>query len=132
MTAATTTTSDSARTVTVVIADDDARVRHALHALVETERGIVVVGEAGCTAEALEREQHLRPAVILLDLVFPTADEGLCLLHVLARERRRRVVAISIHGGFRQAALEAGAAAFVEKGAAPDVILNALRAAGTR
>lgn len=113
----------------VLIADDDARVRHALRALIDAEPGIVVVGEAGSVAEVLECDHVLQPGVILLDLLLPRPEEGLKLIDVLSRERGRSVVVISVRGGLRAAALAAGARAFVEKGAAPEMVLSALYAA---
>ena len=113
----------------VLIADDDARVRHALRALIDAEPGIVVVGEAGSVSEVLECDRVLQPGVVLLDLLLPRPEEGLKLIDVLSRQRGRSVVVISVRGGLRAAALAAGARAFVEKGAAPEMVLSALYAA---
>jgi DNA-binding NarL/FixJ family response regulator len=111
--------------VRVLIADDDGRVRRALRALLEAEDGLMVVGEAGSPSEVLACAEALRPTVILLDLLLPTAAEGLALLPRLARWP---VVALSVRGGLRDPALRAGARAFVEKGAMPEALLAVLRA----
>jgi DNA-binding NarL/FixJ family response regulator len=113
----------------VLIADDDRRVRRALRALLEAEDDLVVVGEVGTPTEVLARANALQPTVILLDLQLPTAAQGLALLPRLARWP---VVALSVRGGLREPALRAGASAFVEKGAVPEALLAALRAAATR
>lgn len=112
----------------VLIADDDARVRHALRALIACEPGVVVVGEAGCVKNVLACDSVLQPSVILLDILQSRLEEGLALIRALT-ERGRPVVAISMRGGLREAALAAGARAFVEKGAAPEVVLHTLLAA---
>ncbi|GAC1332869.1 MAG: hypothetical protein NVS2B16_11730 [Chloroflexota bacterium] len=112
--------------VRVLIADDDPRVRHALRALIESSSGITVVGEAGSSDELLECDRTLDPEVILLDLILSGKEEHFDLLRILGQEGRS-VVAISVRGGLRQLALDAGACAFVEKGATPDVVLQALQ-----
>lgn len=117
--------SDTER-VRVLIVDDDGRVRRALRALLEAEEGLVVVGEADAPAGVLAGAEALQPAVILLDLLLPSAADGLGLLPDLARWP---VVAMSVRGGLREPALRAGARAFVEKGAVPEVLPAALRAA---
>jgi DNA-binding NarL/FixJ family response regulator len=114
--------------VRVLIADDDARVRQALRALIESDPSIVVAGEACSTREVLEFDQTLHPSVILLDLILPNPEDGLSVLRRLA-EIRRPVVAISLRSSLRDAALAAGACAFVEKGSSPDVLLSALHEA---
>jgi DNA-binding NarL/FixJ family response regulator len=111
----------------VLIADDDPRVRRALRALVEGERDLAVAGEAADAGGVLAQARALRPVVILLDLLLPRVEDGLALLPALAGWP---VVALSVRGGVRAAALAAGAVAFVEKGDTPEVVLAALRAAG--
>jgi DNA-binding NarL/FixJ family response regulator len=113
----------------VLIADDDPRVRRALRALLAGEPDLAVAGEAAAAGEVLARARALGPTVILLDLRLPRAADGLALLPALAEWP---IVVLSVRGGLRAAALAAGAAAFVEKGEAPEAVLAALRAAGER
>ena len=112
----------------VLIVDDDARVRRALRALIESASGLSLSGEAALGAQALRLDEQLNPDVVLLDLLLPSAQDGLKVLAALVA-RRRAVVALSIRGALRPAALDAGAVSFVEKGASPDVLLDALREA---
>lgn len=118
-------------TIRVLIADDDSRVRHAIRAFVEADPSMVVAGEAGSAEEVLKCERALHPSVILLDLILPQAEDGLRLLKFLAQTEHRPVIALSLRGSLRAQALEAGACAFVEKGAPPEVLLAALRAASS-
>lgn len=110
--------------IRVLIADDDARVRQALRALLEPEADLTLVGEAGTADETLAQARALQPGVILLDLLLPDRGTVLTLLPTLAAWP---VVAISVRGGLRDVALRAGAVAFVEKGAAPEAMLAAIR-----
>ncbi len=123
-------TGDSAA-IRVLIADDDPRVRHALRALIESASGVLVVGEVGSADDLLECDRTLDPGIILLDLILSDKEERLDLLRNLGQEGRS-VVAISVRGGLRQSALDAGACAFVEKGATPDVVLQALYVAAAQ
>src|SRR5438045_2151558 len=101
----------------VLIADGDARVRHAFRALLEAEPDIVVVAECSCEREVMESIEASDPSVVILDVCLPDEDRGFRLLGQIAPDGRRSVVAVSVRGGLRSAALAAGARAFVEKGA---------------
>lgn len=115
------------RPIRILIADDDARVRHGLRALIHTQPGWTVVGEAASKPEVLRLVQATQADMIILDLRLPGAGDGLELTRILVGERRRPVLAMSIRGGLREAALTAGAHAFVEKGADTDTLVNALQ-----
>ncbi len=52
-------------TITVLIADDQTLVRSGLRAIIESEPGMEVVGEAADGAEAVEAVRRLRPDVAL-------------------------------------------------------------------
>jgi DNA-binding NarL/FixJ family response regulator len=110
----------------ILVVDNDARVRAALCALIGSWPGISVVGEAASSSAACEADEALCPDVVVLDILLPTADAGLEVLRRLSASGRP-VVALSIRDGLRTAALAAGAAAFVEKYAGPDALLETLR-----
>ena len=113
----------------VLIVDDDARVRQALRALIDSSDGLCPLGEASSGPGALAADDELGPDVVLLDLLLPSVDDGLEALAVLVG-RGRTVVALSLRGALGAAALTAGAVAFVEKGASPDHLLSTLRSVG--
>lgn len=54
--------------IRLVIVDDHSIVRHGLRSILELERGIMVVGEAGDGATALQVIAEQQPDVVLLDL----------------------------------------------------------------
>ncbi len=57
--------------IRVLLVDDHEIVREGVRAVLEDERDIEVVGEAGDGQQALERVRSLAPDVVLLDLVMP-------------------------------------------------------------
>ena len=70
--------------VSVLIVDDQALVRMGLRALVASESGLVVAGEAGDGAEAVASARALHPDVVLMDIRMPGVD-GLSALRTISR-----------------------------------------------
>lgn len=119
----------------VLIADDQPQVRSALRLLLKQEPGVTVVGEAEDTQQALELADGQRPDLVLLDWELPgpwsagpLKNAGQRLLPALrARCPRVTVVALSGRPEARQAALDAGADAFVSKGDPPERVLATVK-----
>jgi two-component system nitrate/nitrite response regulator NarL len=114
--------------IRVLLVEDHTVIRAGLRLLLESRRGLVVVGEATTCAEALELVARERPDIILLDLALGTED-GLDLLPVLkTRATSARVLvltgicAVEEH---RQA-IRQGAMGLVLKEQAPEVLLRAI------
>jgi DNA-binding NarL/FixJ family response regulator len=108
----------------VLIVDDDARVLRALGELVSAIDGLTVSGLAANAQEAMAAENEGAHDVVVVDVLLPTLDEGLALIRSLSR--RRPVLALSLDGFGRDAALAAGAAVFVEKDSSHDSLMAAL------
>lgn len=114
--------------VTTLLVDDTPTLRMLMRLALENT-GFVVVGEAGDGLAALELAKELAPDLVLLDLAMPVMD-GLEALPLLREALPGlRVVILS---GFDRAAmesqvLEAGADAYLQKGLAPDAMIQALR-----
>lgn len=101
----------------VLVLDDDPRVRGGLRRLLETTPGVTVV-PLGADAD-----------VALVDVDLP--DRAAVAARIRALAGGVPVVALSLDGAARAAALAAGAAAFVEKDGASNALLTALRAAAS-
>lgn len=115
--------------ITVVIADDHLVVRRGLRALLESESGITIVGEAADGREALDKVAELDPDVLVLDLVMP-GTSGLEVLRKLSERRARtRVVVLSMHASeaYVVEALRAGAIAYVVKEASASELVDAVQ-----
>jgi DNA-binding NarL/FixJ family response regulator len=110
----------------VLVADDQAKVRSALRLLVDQQPGIVVQGEAVDTTGLLDWVSAMAPDLVLLDWELPGPDRGRLLPTLRALCPQLRVIALSGRPEARQAALQAGADAFVSKGDPPETLLAAI------
>jgi len=122
--------------ISVLLADDHVVVRRGLRALLESEPGIVVVGEAAGGVEALEMTTRLDPDVLVLDLIMPDMPGLDVLPRLRAINARTRIVVLSMHSGdaYVVAALNAGAVGYVVKDASASDLVQAVHdaAAGRR
>ena len=115
----------------MLVADDDARVRAAIGQTIALETDLVMVAAAGSATAALALAKSTGPSVALVDVLLPDAAAGLALVRSLSQQQDCAVVAMSVRGGLRQAALAAGSVAFIEKSSDIDAMLDAVRAAAS-
>lgn len=110
----------------VLLADDQASVRAALRLLLEQEPHIKIVGEAADATGLLLLASKLDVQLLLLDWELP----GLAPRHLLKLLHYERpslqIIAMSSRPEARQRAMQAGAAAFLSKGAPPETVLAIL------
>ncbi|MFC9926625.1 response regulator [Streptomyces sp. NPDC127190] len=119
--------------IRVLLADDQAMIRGGLRLILEDQDDITVIGEAADGAEAVELARRLRPDVCLVDIRMPGLD-GIAVTRALAGPGVAdplRVVIVTTFDldEYVQGALHAGAVGFVLKGAAPALLVEAVRAA---
>lgn len=120
-------------TIRVLIVDDQPLVRMGLRALVASEPGLELAGEAENGAEAVRRVREVRPDVVLMDIRMPGSD-GLSALRQIAGDPQLATSHVVMLTTFELdeyvfAALEAGASGFLIKDSDPDDIIRAIRAA---
>ena len=58
-------------TISVLLAEDHVITREGIRRLLEAEKGITVVGEAGDGEEAVQKAGELKPDVIIMDIAMP-------------------------------------------------------------
>jgi DNA-binding NarL/FixJ family response regulator len=107
----------------VVIVDDDPDARDFIRMGLEVG-GFAVVGEGGDGASAVQAVHDGKPDLVLLDLHMPDIG-GLELLPRLREAHRpARFVVVSAIGATHmvEAAIEAGAVGFIEKGVSPRTV----------
>lgn len=110
----------------LLIADDRARTRRALRAVLAMQPGIELIGEAADGEEAIAAVERLRPDVVILDVRMPRLDGIAATKHIKTHWPEIRVIAHSLAEELRADALAAGADAFVPKGAPVHELLAAL------
>jgi DNA-binding NarL/FixJ family response regulator len=118
-------------TITVLIADDQTLVRSGLRAIIESEPGLEVLGEASDGTEAVEAVRRLRPHVALMDIRMPRLDgvaATRALLAGAAPVPTRILVLTTFHlDAYVTEALRAGASGFLLKDATADQLVEAVR-----
>lgn len=121
--------------IRVLIADDQALIRSAVAALLRSEADIEVIGEAADGAEAVAAARREHPDVIIMDLRMPGTD-GIRATEVIRATAELDATRVLVLTTFEDeqnvlAALRAGAAGFLGKGADPDDIVRAVRTVHT-
>ncbi len=115
--------------IRVLIVDDHVIVRRGIRALLATEEGIEVAGEAQDGQEALERIRALRPDVILLDLLMPRMDGIEVTRRVIAEDPRARILVLTSFAADDKVfpAIKAGALGYLLKDTGPRELVRAIR-----
>jgi DNA-binding NarL/FixJ family response regulator len=115
--------------IRVLLADDHSIVRDGLKRILASTPDLEVAGEASNGDQALALVRAHDYDVVMLDMSMPGLS-GIDLIKRLKIEKPRlRILVLSMHGESQYAAraLKAGAAGYLNKDAAADALLGALR-----
>ena len=110
----------------ILLADDQPQVRSALRLLLEQKANARITGEAENAQDLLRGIGKTSPDAILVDWELPGLSPADGIFSVRQVYPLARIVALSSRPEARQAALRAGADAFVCKGDPPERLLAAL------
>ncbi len=115
--------------ISVLLVDDHALVRRGFRRLLEDERDISVVGEAGSGAEAIARFRDLSPNVVVMDCALPEGNGLQATRQILAVDPRTKVLMLSMHAEdtWVSQALDAGARGYILKSAIDLDLVSAVR-----
>ena len=115
--------------IRVLVADDHAIVRKGICALLATEEGIEVVGEAEDGQRAIEAVARLRPDVVLMDLVMPGVDGLAATRRISAEWPETRILVLTSFAGVDKImpAIKAGALGYLLKDSDPEVLVDSIR-----
>jgi len=115
--------------IKVLIADDHTVVRKGIRALLETEPGITVVGEAADGEDAIHKALALKSDVILMDLVMPKLDGVQAIKELREVLPEAKVLVLTSFAEDRRivAAIEAGALGYLLKDSSPEDLVRAIR-----
>jgi DNA-binding NarL/FixJ family response regulator len=117
--------------ITVLLADDHTVVRQGLHALLNAEEDMCVVGEAENGRQAVQMASRLQPDVVVMDIGMPSLN-GLEATRQICRESSgSKIVILSAHSDpeYVQQLTNAGATGYLIKQTAGQDLVMAVRAA---
>lgn len=117
------------REIRILIADDHAIVRTGLAALLNTEPGLRVVGEAKNGAEAIREALRYAPDIVIMDLMMPQKDGAEATAAIRQKLPQTRVLILTTYGSSDDIAhaLKSGAAGVIMKTAPNEKLIAALR-----
>ena len=105
--------------IRVLLVDDSGLVRDMIRAILESDPGIVVVGEASNGAEAVAKAASLKPDIVTMDIEMPVMG-GLEAIERIIAEHPVPILVVTALSGVRTAfaAISKGALDVIEK---PDI-----------
>ncbi len=115
--------------IRILLADDHVVVRQGLKHLLDEQPDMQVVGEADDGAGAVRLARELSPDVTIMDVAMPGVSGVEATREISSLARPPRVVALTMYTErkFIAAMLDAGARAYVQKGAPFDEVALAVR-----
>ncbi len=117
------------KNIRVLLSDDHAIVRKGIRALLQTENGIEIVGEACDGEEVVEAAARLHPDVILMDLVMPKLDGVEAIHRILSLQPEIRILVLTSFATEDKIfpAIEAGAMGYLLKDTYPQDLIRAIQ-----
>lgn len=115
--------------IRILVVDDHHIVREGLRALIETEPGLELVGEARDGYEAVLKARSIKPDVILMDLVMPRMD-GLEAISQIKRENEQvQILVLTSYSEDSKvfSAIKLGAMGYLLKDSLPQELLRSIR-----
>ncbi len=115
--------------INVFLVDDHALVRHGIRMILDGVRGFKVVGEADSGEEAVKFCRSNHPDVVLMDMNMPGSGGLEATKKIIRYCPDTKVIVLTIHteNPLPAKVMQAGAAGYLSKSAAPDEVVNAIR-----
>ena len=110
--------------------DDSSAVRDGLQSILRAYPDIKVVGEATDGVEAITRAEQLQPDVILMDAQMPELDGIAATRQIKERLPNIKVLLLTVHTEYVEAALAAGADSHLLKDSGRQELVQAIRELG--
>ncbi|MBI3191289.1 MAG: response regulator transcription factor, partial [Pedosphaera parvula] len=117
--------------ITVLLADDHTVVRQGLCALLRSEPGIEVVGEAETGRQAVQLAGQLQPNVVVMDIAMPLLNGLEATRQIIHEVPGTRVIILSSYSDdeYIQRSTEAGASGYLIKQTAANDLIRGIREA---
>jgi DNA-binding NarL/FixJ family response regulator len=120
----------SNKTISVLIVDDHEVARAGLHRILETDKSLVIIGEASGGKEAIIMTQKLKPDVVIMDLRMSGMDGITATKEIKRIQPQTAVLIFTLYDGdIVKEALEAGASGYVLKDGDARFILESIHQA---
>ena len=115
--------------ITIVLGDDHNIVLKGLRALLESQPGFSVIGEATDGLKVSNLAEQLKPDILVVDLMMPGLSGFDVARRVVKRLPKTRVIILSMYSSEPHVveALQSGAMAYVVKDASPEELATAIR-----
>jgi DNA-binding NarL/FixJ family response regulator len=115
--------------IRVLVVDDHSGVRTGIKNLLQSAQDMVVVGEGGNGAEAIEVAATRKPDFLLLDIELPDQRGDAVMRHIHNTQPEMKVLAVSSYSDrdYILGMLENGAAGYITKDEAPMMLVEAIR-----
>lgn len=121
---------NSTKRITVLLADDHEIVRSGLHKLLESERDLVVVGEAASGRQAVTLTKKLRPDVVVMDIAMPLMNGLEATRQIREDDPTAKVLILSAHAdeAYVDQVMAMGAVGYLIKQTSAHFLTEAIRA----
>lgn len=115
--------------ITVLLVDDHSLVRRGFRRMLEDEKDMEVVGEAGDGEQAIQLAKAVRPNVVVMDCALPGMNGLDATRQIIQDSPNTAVLMLSMHseGTWVRQAIEAGAKGYVLKNALDLELGSAIR-----
>ncbi|QKO38634.1 UvrY/SirA/GacA family response regulator transcription factor [Serratia marcescens] len=115
--------------ISVLLVDDHELVRAGIRRILEDIKGIKVVGEAQCGEDAVKWCRGNAVDIVLMDMNMPGIGGLEATRKIVRYAPDVKVIMLTIHteNPLPAKVMQAGAAGYLSKGAAPQEVINALR-----
>ena len=115
----------------LLLVDDHEVIRTGLRMLLENQPDMEIIGEASTGRQAIELAKTLSPDVVIMDITLPDLSGIEATRQIKQEMPKTAIVALTIHEDEQYffEMLQAGAAGYVPKRAAPSALISAIQAA---
>jgi two-component system, NarL family, invasion response regulator UvrY len=117
-------------TIRILLVEDHALVRTGFKLLLSTDAALQIVAQAESGEQAYSQYVEHQPDVVIMDLSMPGQGGVESIKHIIARDKRARILALSAHEdiSYPKRALQAGALGYLSKRNAAEALIDAVKA----
>ncbi|SET80666.1 two component transcriptional regulator, LuxR family [Natronincola peptidivorans] len=115
--------------IKILLVDDHSLVRQGLKQIIELEKDIEVIGQAGDGEEAISKVQELNPDIVLLDINMPKLNGIHTLRRLKDMNNTIKIIMLTFHEDkeYLFETINLGANGYVLKDAESDSLIKAIR-----